>query len=108
MDGRFDAVNKIDPAFDDELLAGRGSEFATVEIEVADSADASRTIAGINGLAININHAPRRFLNSLVLAVTLPVNQLTAAASLDDVLFIGPAAEPKPSDERMLRSWRAI
>jgi len=98
--GRFDALYKIDPAFGDELLAGRGSEFATVEIEVADSAEASRTVAEINGLAININHAPRRFLNSLVLSVTLPVNQLTAAASFDDVLFIGPAAEPKPSDER--------
>ncbi|MEK6299309.1 MAG: S8 family serine peptidase [Acidobacteriota bacterium] len=98
--GRFDALHKIDPAFGDEMLAGRGSELVAVEVELVDSDDASNTISDISRLAASINRAPRRFLNSVVLSVSLPVNQLMAAASLDDVLFIGPVAEPKPSDER--------
>lgn len=98
--GRLEAKHKIDPAFDDELLASRDTQVVAVEVELADSGEALDTIANINTLASSVDREPRRFRRFVVLTVSLRVDQLLAVAALDDVLFIGPAAEPKLQDER--------
>lgn len=98
--GRLDPLHKIDPAFGDELLASRASRNVSVEIELADSVDASNTIATIGSLASSVAHEPRSFLRFVVLSIDLPVDQLMAVAALDDVLFIGPVNEAKLLDER--------
>jgi subtilisin family serine protease len=97
--GRLDPLHKIATSFSDDLLASRGSTISPVEVELADSLDASDTIAYISGLALKVDHEPRRFLSSLVFSVSLQVDQLLTVAALDDVLFIGPASDPKPLDE---------
>ncbi|HSF23345.1 MAG TPA: hypothetical protein VLE20_03890, partial [Blastocatellia bacterium] len=98
--GRLEAKHKIDPAFDDELLASRDTQVVAVEVELADSGEALDTIANINTLASSVDREPRRFRRFVVLTVSLRVDRLLAVAALDDVLFIGPAAEPKLQDER--------
>ena len=98
--GRLDPLHKIDSAFGDELLAGRRSGNVSVEIELADSVDASNTIANIARLASSEDREPRRFLSFVVLSISLPVDQLMAVAAFDDVLFIGPLSDAKPLDER--------
>ncbi len=98
--GRLEASQKIDPAFDDELLASRGTPTVAVEVELVDSSDASSTVANIRRLASRVDREPRRFLSFVVLSISLRVDYLLAVAALDDVLFIGPAADPKLLDER--------
>jgi subtilisin family serine protease len=98
--GRLEALQKIDPVFDDELLASLESLPVAVEIELAHSSNASRTIAHIGGLALRMERKPRRFGSFVVLSISLRIDHLLTLAALDDVLFIGPAAEPKLLDER--------
>lgn len=98
--GRLEAHQKIDPTFDDEQLARPGASTVTVEVELADSSEASNTIANINRLASRVDREPRRFLSFVVLSITLPVDHLPAVAAFDDVLFIGPVVEPRLLDER--------
>lgn len=98
--GRLEAYQKIDPAFEDELLDSRGTTQVAVEVELSASGDASKTIANILRLASHVDREPRRFLSFVVLSISLRVDQLLAVAALDDVLFIGPATEPKLLDER--------
>jgi hypothetical protein len=98
--GRFHPVQKIDPAYTDDLLAASVNAGADVEIELFDSPETADTIARINGFALSVNREPRRFLNFVVLSVTLPVDQLLAVADLDEVLFITPAARFEAEDER--------
>jgi len=101
--GRLEPSQKIDPLIDDELLSNRASASVAVEIELIDSVEAADSIARVNELATNVNHEPRRFLNFVVLSITLPIERLLSAAGIDDVLFIGPAAEPRPLDERSVQ-----
>jgi hypothetical protein len=98
--GRLEPSQKIDPLFDDQLLSNRASANVAVEIELIDSVEAADSIARVNELALNVNREPRRFLNFVVLSITLPIERLLSAAAVDEVLFIGPAAEPRPLDER--------
>ncbi|HWN98484.1 MAG TPA: S8 family serine peptidase [Blastocatellia bacterium] len=98
--GRLEPIQKIDPVFSDEMLVSRTTANVAVEIELADSPDALETIAKFTRLASTILHEPRRFLRFVVLSVTLPLSRLIEVAAFDDVLFIGPAAEPQPLDER--------
>ena len=98
--GRLEGLQKIDPVFDDERLASLETPIVAVEVELADSSDASSTIAHIGSLASRVDREPRRFLSFIVLSISLRADHLLAVAALDDVLFIGPAAEPKLLDER--------
>jgi hypothetical protein len=96
--GRLEPSQKIDPLFD-EVLSKRASASVAVEIELIDSVETADSIARVNELASNVNHEPRRFLNFVVFSITLPIERLLSAAAIDEVLFIGPAAEPRPLDE---------
>lgn len=98
--GRLEGLQKIDPVFDDALLASLETPTVAAEVELADSSDASSTIAYIRRLASRVDREPRDFLNFVVLSISLRVENLLEVAALDDVLFIGPAAEPKLLDER--------
>lgn len=98
--GRFEAISKIDPAYSDEFLAAKPVAELDVEIELIDSPDMSESIERIIQLASKINSEPRRFLKFVVLSLTIPAERLMSIASLDEVLFIGPARRFAPEDER--------
>ena len=98
--GRFQPIQKVDPAYGDDLLIASISASVEVEIELFDSQEATDTIERINALAASINREPRRFLNFVVLSVSLPVERLLSVASYDDVLFIAPAPRFETHDER--------
>lgn len=98
--GSFEAVQKIDPVYDDALLSASGDASANVEIELIDAPESSNAIDYINSITEKINRAPRRMLRSVVLSVTIPVTHLQQAAALDEVLFIGPAPQFTLLDER--------
>lgn len=98
--GRFHAFQKIDPVYTDDLLAASTNASAAVEIELVDSPETAGTIERINDFALSVNREPRRFLNFVVLSVTLPVERLAVAAGLDEVLFITPAPRFESQDER--------
>jgi hypothetical protein len=97
--GRLLAVQKLDPEFTDETLAAIGTS-VDAEVELIDSADSEAAIETINRLATSVNHGPRRFLNFVVLSVTVSAERLLEIAGLDQVLFAGPAPEMKLQDER--------
>ena len=97
--GRLLAVQKLDPEFTDEMLAANGINLE-VEIELIDSLDSEPAIEAINRLASSVNREPRRFLNFVVLSVTVRVERLLEIAGLDQVLFAGPGSEMKLQDER--------
>ncbi|HXI93363.1 MAG TPA: S8 family serine peptidase [Blastocatellia bacterium] len=97
--GRLLPVQKLDPEFTDETLAGTGTS-VDAEVELIDSADSKAAIETINRLAMSVNHEPRRFLNFVVLSITVSAERLLEIASLDQVLFAGPASEMKLQDER--------
>jgi Subtilase family len=97
--GRLLAVQKLDPEFTDETLAAIGAS-VDAEVELIDSADSEAAIETINRLATSVNHEPRRFLNFVVLSVTVSAERLLEIAGLDQVLFAGPAPEMKLQDER--------
>jgi hypothetical protein len=96
--GRVPAVQKIDPGYTDQMLAVGGIT-VSAEIELLDSAD-SAAIETISRLASSVNREPRKFLNYVVLSVTLPVERLLEIAQMDEVLFAGPAPEMTLHDER--------
>ena len=93
------AVQKIDPGFTDQMLAAAGNT-VNAEIELFDSTDSVAAIETISRLASSVNREPRRFLNYVVLSVTLQVERLLEIAQLDEVLFAGPAPEMTLHDER--------
>ena len=97
--GRVPATHKIDPAFTDQMLAVHGYT-VNAEIELIDSAESTAVIERVSRLASSVNREPRKFLNYVVLSVTLPVERLLEIAQLDEVLFAGPAAEMTLHDER--------
>ena len=97
--GRLLAVQKLDPEFTDQMLAANGINLE-VEIELIDSLDSEPAIEAINRLASSVNGEPRRFLNFVVLSVTVRVERLLEIAGLDQVLFAGPGSEMKLQDER--------
>lgn len=98
--GRFQAIHKIDPAYSDEMLTARVGASVDVEIELLDSPDSNASIARLNSLASNVNREPRRFLKYVVLSLTVPAEELMNIASLEDVLFVGPAFRFATEDER--------
>lgn len=97
--GRLLAVQKLDPEFTDEMLGATGTS-VDAEIELIDSADSEAAIETINRLASSVNREPRRFLNFVVLSVTVSAERLLEIAGLDQVLFAGPASEMRLQDER--------
>ncbi|HLF83790.1 MAG TPA: S8 family serine peptidase [Blastocatellia bacterium] len=97
--GRLLAVQKLDPEFTDEMLGAIGTS-VDAEIELIDSADSEVAIETINRLASSVNREPRRFLNFVVLSVTVRAERLLEIADLDQVLFAGPASEMRLQDER--------
>ncbi|HKP87662.1 MAG TPA: S8 family serine peptidase [Blastocatellia bacterium] len=98
--GRYEAIFKIDPAYSDELLAASSAARLDVEIELIDSPDADETIERIGNLASSVNGEPRRFMNFVVLSVTIPAEHLMSIANLDDAVFVGPARRFATEDER--------
>src|SRR5215471_13239389 len=97
--GRLQAVQKVDPAFSEDLLLSTGNN-VRVEIELIDSPDSSPVIETINAWSSSINRAPRRFSNVVVLSVTVDAGRLIEIADNDQVLFAGPASEMSLHDER--------
>lgn len=96
--GEFPALFKVDPRLDPFIAAGNGS--VDVEIELVDGIESDRATGLIEGASLATNAAPRRFLNFVVLSVTLPASKLFEIAALDEVLFIGPGGVPTLNDER--------
>lgn len=97
--GRLLAVQKLAPEFTDDML-GAAELNLDVEIELIDSPDSQAAIETINRLAAGVNREPRRFLNFVVLSVTVRADRLLNIAGLDQVLFAGPVSEMKLEDER--------
>jgi hypothetical protein len=98
--GHFQAIQKIDPAYTDEMLTARTSANVDVEIELFDSIDATASIERISSLASSVNREPRRFLKFVVVSITIPAEELINVAGLSDVLFVGPAFQFATEDER--------
>jgi hypothetical protein len=98
--GRLLPSYKIDPAYEDQLLTHGGATSVDVEVELLDTQDSIAAIERINALALTVNRAPRRFLDFVVLSVTLPAEALLEIASYDEVMFVGPAFSPVLADER--------
>lgn len=99
--GSFDPLFKLDPRIDEAVA--RGESFVDVEIELIDSVDSDDSdlaIGFIEGKSLRSNAAPRRFLNFIVLSVTMPVVELARIASIDEVLFIGRSGPVVLHDER--------
>lgn len=97
--GRLLAIQKLDPEFTGELLGAAGTR-VDAEIELIDSTDSEAALERINRLALSVNREPRRFLNFLVLSITVSAERLLEIASLDQVMFAGPASEMRLQDER--------
>lgn len=98
--GLFHPIQKLDPVFTDEMLADSVNASVDVEVELFDSPETADAIERINAFSSSVNREPRRFLNFVVLSVTLPVERLLSAANLDEVLFINPASRFEIQDER--------
>jgi hypothetical protein len=98
--GRLPALQKLDPSFTDEMIAGASQKSVDVEIELIDSSDSRSAVDFIDRAASAVNCEPRRFRNFVVLSVTLRFGQLLEMAGLDQVLFAGPAPQFQLQDER--------
>jgi hypothetical protein len=98
--GRLLPIQKIDPIYTDEMLAGEQRSSFDIEVELTDSLGAADSIETISRLALRVNGAQRSFGKFIVLSVTLDVERMLEIASLEDVLFLGPAFKPRPNDER--------
>jgi subtilisin family serine protease len=98
--GHLLAIQKLDPVYTDEVINGGSGRAVDVEIELIDSSESGRAIDMINRTASSINGAPRRFLNFVVVSVTLGAERLLDIAGLDEVLFVSPASKVKLHDER--------
>jgi hypothetical protein len=96
---RLSPIQKLHPKFTDEMLAAFGSNIEA-EIELIDGADSDSAIHTINRLASSINREPRRFLNYVVLSVTVRSERLLEIAGLEQVVFVGPTSEMRLQDER--------
>jgi hypothetical protein len=97
--GRFQPIQKIDAAYTDQELAG-GNDIVDVEIELLARAEAARAIEYVDRIASSVNREPRRFLDFVVLSVSLPVGELLNVAAFEETLFIGAATAAGLNDER--------
>ena len=97
--GEWPAILKVDAEISDEDLA-RGGGTRRVEVELIDSAEAEPAESYIFSIATQFNAAPRRFLNFLVLDVTLPLSAVTDVAAFDEVLSIKTVRSHVLNDER--------
>ncbi|MEW6211884.1 MAG: S8 family serine peptidase, partial [Acidobacteriota bacterium] len=93
--GRYEPIYKIDPSLDRAREAT-----VAVEIELIDSLQSASTIERITRLAEEVTREPRRFLNYVVLSLTLPAHSLFEVAEMEDVLFIAPSPDFRLHDER--------
>jgi len=98
--GRLQPIQKIDTAYADERLGGGESDSVNVEIELLDCAESAQAIAYVNKVASAVNREPRRFLDFVVLSVSLPVGELLNVAAFDETLFISEATAARLHDER--------
>ena len=98
--GRLEAVQKLDPTYTDEMISAASGQDFEVEIELINSADSAKAIEMITGMALRINSEPRKFLQFVVLSVTLGANRLLDVCNLDEVLYLGRASKPQLHDER--------
>jgi hypothetical protein len=98
---RLQPVQKIAPELDTQL---RKADRVTVEIELLNTPEAISAIRSIEALArtdsAQESLPQRRFLNYVVLKVTLPTSVVEAIASMNEVLFISPALPMQLEDER--------
>jgi hypothetical protein len=97
--GRFQPIQKIDTAYTDDRLAG-GNDSVNVEIELLDRAESAQAIEYVNRVASAFNREPRRFLDFVVLSVSIPVGELLNVAAFEETLFISEATEATLHDER--------
>lgn len=97
--GRLSPIQKLHPGFTDQMLADSGAT-VEAEIEVIAGADSESVIDTITRLASRVNREPRRFLNYVVLSVTVRAERLLQVAGLDQVIFAGPMSEMSLQDER--------
>lgn len=98
--GRLTPVQKIDPAFTDEMLTAASGTIVEAEVELVNSNDSAAAIDAILGASSNADARMRKFLNYVVISVALPANRLLEVASLDHVLFVGHVLRFTPHDER--------
>jgi hypothetical protein len=96
--GRFEGIYKVEPSIDEDTLI-RGDGDLDLVIELIDDSE-SPALAYINSVMGAVNHQPRRFLDFVVISVTIPVREVLRIASYDEVLYIGRAAGPGFHDER--------
>ena len=78
--GNLRALDKIDPAFTDEMLAGQPTRL-NVEIELTETDESSDVVYAINLAASNVNREPRRFLNFLAVSVSIDSSSLLKNSS---------------------------
>ena len=97
--GRFQPIQKIDAAFTDQELNG-GNDSVNVEIEFLDRAESARAIEYVDRIASGVNREPRRFLDFVVLSVSIPIGELLNVAAFEETLFISEATAAAPQDER--------
>ncbi len=97
--GRFQPIQKIDASYTDQELTG-GNDFVGVEIELLDCAESDQAIEYVNRVASSVNREPRRFLDFVVLSVSIPVGELLNVAAFEETLFIGEATAATLDDER--------
>src|SRR2546425_4086081 len=79
--GRLLAVQKLDPTYTDEMLSTGFRGELDAEIELIDSADSSTAIDEISRAASSVSIERRKFLNFLVLSVTVRADRLLDIAS---------------------------
>lgn len=96
--GDFPPLFKLDSRLDPAVATGHGP--VDVEIELIDSNESGEAIRRIEAASLGSNAASRRFLNFIVLSVTVPAAELAEIAALDEVLFIGRGGSPALNDER--------
>ncbi|HJQ71564.1 MAG TPA: S8 family serine peptidase [Blastocatellia bacterium] len=97
---RLQPIQKIDAAYADDRLGGGEADIVNVEIELLDRPESAEVIAYVDKVASSVNRAPRRFLDFVVLSVSVPVAELMNVAAFDETLFISEATEARLLDER--------
>ena len=98
--GQLSAALKIDPAYSDAALAGNDVTNTDVEVELLDTRETANDVTRIMALSSRQNAEPRHFMNFVVLSISVPLARLLDIAAIEEVLFIGPARNAQPLDER--------
>ena len=96
---KLQPVQKIDPAFDEVALSNSSETTAEVEVELCGGTEAEASVERIRELSQGNLISNRTFLNYTVVTLRLPVSSLIDIASLEEVLFVGPAPRFRLQDE---------